>query len=66
MVCVFTYAGKYAEPKRLFTQAIAWSADGRNLTKCEENPVLENLAEGNRDPKVFWHEPTRRRVDGLS
>lgn len=58
MVCIFTYAGAYGEPKRPFTQALAWSTDGLTFKKYGNNPVLENLAEGNRDPKVFWYETT--------
>jgi fructan beta-fructosidase len=53
IVAMFTYAG---EP---FTQGIAYSTDqGRTFTKYPR-PVLENYGPGNRDPKVFWHQPSR-------
>jgi len=39
-------------------QCISYSRDkGRTWTKYEKNPVLVHPF---RDPKVFWHEPTKR------
>ncbi|MCE9547820.1 MAG: glycoside hydrolase family 32 protein, partial [Planctomycetia bacterium] len=39
-------------------QCVSYSNDhGRTWTKYEKNPVL---AHGERDPKVFWHEPTKQ------
>lgn len=43
-------------------QNLAFSEDGRTWTKFEGNPVLDIGEEDFRDPKVFWHEPTRRWV----
>jgi sucrose-6-phosphate hydrolase SacC (GH32 family) len=55
IVCTYTSAGKP------FTQSIAYSTDaGKTFTKYDKNPVLKNISEGNRDPKVFWHEPTKK------
>jgi fructan beta-fructosidase len=43
-------------------QCIASSTDGRNFTKYSGNPVLKQITGGNRDPKVMWHEPTKKWV----
>jgi fructan beta-fructosidase len=43
------------------TQNLAFSTDrGRTWTKYAGNPVLDLGMKEFRDPKVFWHEPTRR------
>jgi fructan beta-fructosidase len=44
-----------------FTQSMAYSHDGGHTwSKYAQNPVLGNIIGGNRDPKVFWHEPTSK------
>lgn len=43
-------------------QGMAYSTDGRKFTKYAANPVLKQITSGNRDPKVIWHEPTKRWV----
>jgi sucrose-6-phosphate hydrolase SacC (GH32 family) len=57
LVLVYTSAGKR------FGQSLAYSNDrGRTWKKYEGNPVLKQIAGGNRDPQVFWHEPTKKWV----
>ncbi len=48
-----------------FSQCMAYSNDrGRTLVKYPGNPVLTVRAD-NRDPKVFWHQPTKKWVMAL-
>ena len=45
------------------TQDLAYSNDrGRTWTKYKHNPVIDKNESDFRDPKVFWHEPTRKWV----
>lgn len=45
------------------TQNLAVSLDrGRTWRKHAGNPVIDLGRDDNRDPKVFWHEPSRRWV----
>lgn len=56
------YTGHYTG-KPLQNQQIAYSNDkGRTWTKYAGNPVIDIGEADFRDPKVFWHEPTRRWV----
>jgi sucrose-6-phosphate hydrolase SacC (GH32 family) len=55
-VLIYTAAG---DPT---VQCIASSTDGRHYTKFDGNPVLNQISSGNRDPQVFWHEPTKKWV----
>ncbi|MCF7675135.1 MAG: glycoside hydrolase family 32 protein [Akkermansiaceae bacterium] len=43
-------------------QCLAYSTDGRNYTKFAGNPIVKQITGGNRDPKVIWHEPTKKWV----
>jgi len=57
LVLVYTSAGK------TFTQSLVYSNDrGRTWEKFDNNPVLKQIAPENRDPNVFWHEPTKKWV----
>jgi len=41
-------------------QNLAYSRDGGTTwTKYNKNPVLDLMVENFRDPKVFWHEPSK-------
>jgi fructan beta-fructosidase len=68
IVCIYTSAGgtNPMSKGQPFTQSIAYSNDhGRTFTVYENNPVLDHINGGNRDPKVIWHEPTNQWVMAL-
>lgn len=72
IVAMFTYhdpvKGK-AGTKNHEYQGIAFSNDrGRSWTKYAGNPVIPNPGglQDFRDPKVFWHEPTRHWIVALA
>jgi len=56
LVLIYTAAGTPT------VQCIASSTDGRTFVKYPGNPILPQVTGGNRDPKVLWHEPTRKWV----
>lgn len=59
---VAIYTGHYTN-KPLQNQQIAYSNDrGRTWTKYSGNPVIDLGEQDFRDPKVFWHEETKRWV----
>lgn len=53
MVLFFTGA-------KTWEQGLAWSTDGRDFQKL--GPVVPQLNKDDRDPKVIWHEPSRKWV----
>lgn len=55
----------YTAAGKPFTQRLAWSKDGRTYVKADGEPVLANLSDGNRDPKVFYHAPSKQWVMAL-
>lgn len=56
MILLYTAAGSP------FTQGLAFSQDGRRFAKWPRNPIIGRIENGDRDPKVFWHEPTQKWV----
>ncbi|NLH74376.1 MAG: glycoside hydrolase family 32 protein [Verrucomicrobia bacterium] len=54
LILIYTAAGNPT------VQCIAFSLDGRSFAKFDANPVLNQITGGNRDPKVFWHAPSKR------
>ena len=63
---VAIYTG-YNTTNNLQYQCIAYSNDkGRNWTKYSGNPVINLNSKDFRDPKVQWHEPTKRWLMTLS
>jgi len=63
---VAIYTGHHTG-KPLQNQWIAYSNDrGRTWTQYDGNPVLDIGEADFRDPKVFWHAPTRRWVMAVS
>jgi sucrose-6-phosphate hydrolase SacC (GH32 family) len=45
---------------------LAVSVDGgKTFTKFDENPIVDWIEADNRDPKVIWHEATRRWIMAL-
>ena len=46
-----------------FSQHIATTNDnGRTWQRFAGNPVVKNMGDGDRDPKVVWHEPSQHYV----
>ena len=62
MVALYTSAGSEGQQ-----QSIAYSTDGgKNFTRYANNPVIRNNDDNQRDPKVFWHEPSKQWVMALA
>ena len=68
LIALYTAAGDTSPESKgqPFTQRLVYSLDkGRTWTKYANNPVLNQLRGGNRDPKVVWHEPTKHWIMAL-
>ena len=63
MVALYTSASNDGKQQ----QSIAYSTDGgKNFTKYNANPVIRNNDDNLRDPKVFWHEGSKKWVMALA
>ena len=48
------------------TQCIAYSTDaGKTFTYYDQNPVIKNINESNRDPKVVWDKDSKKWIMSL-
>lgn len=66
LVFMFTYNGPNMRYGNKASQALAYSLDGgETLIKYDGNPTIPHIVGGNRDPKIFWFEPTKRWVTPL-
>ena len=67
MVALYTSAGETGDVAGKQQQSIAYSTDGgKNFTRFTGNPVIKNDDDNLRDPKVFWHEPTKKWIMALA
>ena len=61
VIVAFYTAATYIGTDKPGTQCLAYSNDrGRTWTKYKGNPVVKPITHFNRDPKVFWHEASKR------
>ncbi|MFZ4261164.1 glycoside hydrolase family 32 protein [Sphingobacterium sp. HJSM2_6] len=51
----------YTAAENTWTQGLAYSLDGRQFEKLKD-PILKKVTNGNRDPKVIWHEASKHWV----
>jgi len=51
----------YTAAEKSWEQGLAYTLDGRKFNKLP-NTIVNKITDGNRDPKVIWHEPTKRWV----
>ncbi|MFC1959771.1 glycoside hydrolase family 32 protein [Chloroflexota bacterium] len=66
LVCFYTAAGEWVEPKVPYSQCMAFSNDqGQTWQKYEDNPVIPHIAAENRDPKVIWHQASEQWIMAL-
>lgn len=61
MIAIYTSAGTAQQ------QSLAYSTDGgKNFTRYAANPVIKNNDDNLRDPKVFWHEGSKKWIMALA
>lgn len=67
IICAYTSAGGTNDESKgqPFTQSLAWSTDGSLFHKFAGNPVLPNIVGENRDPRLIWHEASKKWVMAL-
>ncbi len=51
----------YTAAEKSWEQGLAYTLDGRNFTKLPHT-ILDKITDGNRDPKVIWHAPSKHWV----
>ena len=57
----------YTSATAVQQQSIAYSHDGgKTFTTYEGNPVIKNNDDNLRDPKVFWHEESKKWIMSLA
>ena len=66
LLLFYTAFGEHAEPACPTSQCLAYSTDnGKQWKKYKENPIIGWMEADNRDPKVVWHESSRRWIMAL-
>jgi sucrose-6-phosphate hydrolase SacC (GH32 family) len=66
LICFYTAAGEWVEPKVPYTQCMAYSNDGGwTWQKYEGNPILPHIAAETRDPCVIWHQDSEQWIMAL-
>ena len=66
LIAFYTTGDTIAKPEKPCVQCVAYSNDlGRTWTRYEKNPILGHIVAHNRDPKVIWHEPTKKWIMAL-
>lgn len=51
----------YTAAEKTWEQGLAYTVDGRKFTKLPHT-ILDKITDGNRDPKVIWHAPSKHWV----
>ena len=55
VVLYYTAAAQAHTERKKYSQCMAYSVDGgETFTKCENNPVIDHIVGGNRDPKIVY------------